>query len=670
MVFSCAFGLFFHRKLFLYKSFYRFIFLVLMAALLFSCGFMVAQIRTIMVHTPVLAKKIGPVDIEGTIELIGVLPGVSSKGAAVAARVVLSDLEIERVNEPPRKIRMKVSKAQGLKIGQRVRMLGVINPPSAPLVPGGFDFARHMYFQGIGGVGFAYRMPEIIEDAVEDEAHFSRFIQALRLVMSAKIMSALPERQGALASALVVGHRTSIDDADRDAMRVAGLAHLLAISGLHVGLVVGILFFCSRLLMACVPLIALRYPIKKYAAVIALVGGVAYMLIAGSTIPTQRAVLMSGVVLCAILFDRMAISLRLVAFAAFVVLLIAPESLLSASFHLSFAAVAALIAFYDGMRPVFLKWNGEGGALRRVGLYLVGVCMTSVVATLATMPFAMFHFHQVASYGLLGNLVAVPLMGFLIMPSGIVAVLLMPFGLEFYPLMLMGIGIEAVLGLAHWIYGLSGALLYVSAWPLSALLCFVTAGLCLILLRGSLRWCALLPLVIVAAVFSSYRLPDIIVNGNLNLVMIRQDEGEIVVSTNRQDKFTRENWQRYFGVENEILPVWPKAKGQGLFCDAEACRSFVQGHKVSLVKTHYAQRTECKWADIVISQEPIQRASCAVENRIGKWEGWRHGSHAVYLGKNHGDIRIVNAQIARGERPWVAHKAKRSYIKKKQEENF
>ncbi len=653
-VFASVLTLIVLRKLFLYHDFYRLAFMAVMAIALFSGGFMAAQMRTKMVHTPILLKKVGPVDIVGVVDLIDVLPG--GRGA----RVILSDVEIERVDHPPRRVRLKISKAQDLKIGQRVTVLGVLNPPSAPLMPGGFDFARHMYFKGIGGVGFAYRQPEVVEvhsHGAQQVGWFSAAIQKLRLSMSARIMAVLPQRSGALASALIVGNKKAIDGEDQDAMRSAGLAHLLAISGLHVGLVSGILFFFARLVMAAVPRFALRHPIKKYAALIALFGGVAYMLIAGASIPTQRAVLMSGVVLSAVMFDRMAISLRLVAFAALVVLSIAPESLLSASFHLSFAAVTALIAFYSAVRPVFARWNAQGGVVRRVLLYLGGVCLTSIIATLATMPFAMFHFQQVASYGLLGNFVAVPLMGFVIMPTGILAVMLMPFGLEYYPLLMMNMGIEAVLDLAHWIYNLQGSLLYVSAWPRSAMLCFVAAGLFSVLFRGWFKVLALVPLVGAVVAFSTHKMPDILVSPNLKLVMSRQDDGMFVVSTNRRDKFTRENWQRYFGVQDEALVVWPKIEGDGLRCDDGACRSVIKGYKISLVKDHYAQRDECAWADIVISQEPIQWKLCEAAYRIGKWEGWRNGAYAVYLADD--GVEVVNAQTQRGVRPWVVHKGKK-----------
>lgn len=626
----------------------------LLALFLVSFGFFVAQIRTAMVHAPPLERKSGAVDIVGTIDRIETL------AQGKAARVLLSELEIERVEHPPAKVRIKISKGyEALEVGQRIEVLGALNPPSPPVVPGGFDFARHMYFKGIGALGFAYREPEILSPAPARK--WISDVDALRHHIAARVYEALPGRSGAIAVALLVGERQAIEAGDRDAMRAAGLAHLLAISGLHVGLVCGILFFFVRLALALLPRLALYYPIKKYAAVVALFGGVIYMLLAGASVPTQRAILMSGVVLFAVMFDRMALSMRLVAFAALVVLLIAPESLLSASFQLSFAAVVGLIAFYDWMRPVFVGWYENAGVVKRLLLYLFGVCVTSVIASFATMPFALFHFQQVASYGVLGNLVAVPLMGFVIMPAGILSLLAMPVGLEAWPLWLMQIGIEATLDMAHWIESLPVSVLYVGAWSHAAWVCLVIAGLFVALMRGSARGLALVPLVLAVFFQSGHEQPDILVSDNMKLILSRHDDGAYIVSDRRSERFMRENWARYMGIQAQegALQTW--ARGDDvLFCDEGACRGAIKGRNISFVKSHYAQQAECSWADILISREPLPRSLyCDAPYIIHRWDGWRNGVHAVYVGDDGGAIRIENARYMRGDRPWVATVSKR-----------
>ena len=213
-----------------------------------------------------------------------------------------------------------------------------------------------------------------------------------------------------------MGERGAIPADVLAAMRDSGLAHLLAISGLHVGLVAGILFFAARGGCALVPAVALRFPIKKWAAVVALIGAFGYLLLAGAPVPTQRAFVMVGLVLVAVLVDRRGISMRLVVWAAMFILLVRPESLLGASFQLSFAAVLALVAGYEALGPRLRVWYGESGAARRVLLYVGGVALTTVIAGLATAPFALFHFNRVVVYSLAANLVAVPLTALWVMP--------------------------------------------------------------------------------------------------------------------------------------------------------------------------------------------------------------------------------------------------------------
>ena len=204
-------------------------------------------------------------------------------------------------------------------------------------------------------------------------------------------------------------------------MRDSGLAHLLAISGLHVGLIAGWLFFVLRFLLALVPALALRAPIKKWAAATALIGAFGYLLLTGGTVPTQRAFLMLGLVMLAVMLDRVAISFRLLAWAAVAVLLWAPESLLSVSFQMSFAAVVGLIAIYEGLGPVMVRWRSNRGLGKRLWLYLGAVLLTTLVASLATSPYALFHFNRVAMYGLAGNLLAVPLTALWVMPCALAA---------------------------------------------------------------------------------------------------------------------------------------------------------------------------------------------------------------------------------------------------------
>ena len=268
-----------------------------------------------------------------------------------------------------------------------------------------------------------------------------------------------------------------------EAMRASGLAHLLAISGLHIGLVTGVLFFAIRGILAALEPIALRFAIKKWAALGALLGAFAYLLVTGATVPTQRAFLMAAMVLSAIMLDRTAISMRLVAWAALIVLLIAPESLLGASFQMSFAAVIALVAGYEAVRVPFGRWRAHGGWWRLPLIYLLGVGLTTIIAGSATTPFVIFHFNRFSAFGLAANLLAVPVTALWIMPWATVAYILMPLGLEGVALAPMGWGIEAVIAIAREVAGWPGSVTLVPAMPVSGIALVAAGGLWLCLWR-------------------------------------------------------------------------------------------------------------------------------------------------------------------------------------------
>ncbi|MGB0720684.1 MAG: ComEC/Rec2 family competence protein, partial [Bdellovibrionales bacterium] len=423
-----------------------------------------------------LEKPVKFADIEGRIAGIEPL----DKGV----RLLLTDVVIEGFTPAatPTMTRVKSRSGDGLAVGQRIRALASLNPPSPPVLPGGFDFQRHMYFQGIGALGFLYKKPEVITPASRASMH--SMVERLRGFIGRRIVQGEAQPAAGLALALIIGQRKSIDESDLDAIRASGLAHMLAISGLHIGLFSGALFFAARLVMAAFPAFALRRPIKKYAAVIALLGAFFYMLIAGATIPSQRAMMTAAIIFGAVLCDRSPFSLRVVACAAFAILLMFPESLMSASFQMSFAAVTALVAFYDWIRPQWSRLHRKAGMLRRAGLYCIGVSMTSVIASAATAPFALYHFGQIAVYGLLANFICVPVLGFVIMPAAIVALALMPFGLEGIAFAVMAPALDFMLWTARFVAALDGAVWRLPQFSTLCLLFLILAALGMVLLRS------------------------------------------------------------------------------------------------------------------------------------------------------------------------------------------
>lgn len=619
----------------------------LLFALCAVVGFAAAQIRSMSVHTSVLMKKIGTTGLEGTIvqlENLGIDQGL---------RIVLEDVEIERLEpeDTPRRVRVKLRKDQDLRIGQRVSMLAGLNPPARPAYPGGFDFQRYMFFRSIGAIGFTFGGVDVVQD--RQASSWEMGVESLRNTVSEKILALLKPHQAGVTAALMVGQRGAISEEDQEAMRASGLAHMLAISGLHIGLFSGVVFFFSRLLLVSIPSVALKWPVKKISAAFAIMAALFYMSLAGATIPTQRAVLMTGIVLFAIVMDRTALSMRLVAFAAMCVLLFAPESLMSASFQMSFSAVAGLVAFYEYISPWLRTQHRQAGALRRAGLYVFGVCMTTVIATFATAPFALFHFQQLAVFGVLGNILAMPVLTFVVMPLSVLAYALMPFGLEGWALPGMGWGVSVILSIAHFVSDLEHSVLKIPVLPLLSFLAFVCGFLLLVLLRGRLRLISAVSFVLAFGLLSAQIHPVMLIASDLKLIGYRDASNAFYVTSTRKDKFTREIWERRFGLEEGVAQGFTKEGAiSDLRCGEGGCRVETPEYKIAVLEEEQGLREECEWADLVIVRNGYD-LSCGDDEPsvIDRKNATREGPYAVYVDK---PLRVRAVQDERGFRPWVA----------------
>ncbi len=619
------------------------VYFVKFALILICVGFSAAQIRTQIVAAPVLEKKMNMSSIEGWVEVVEPLE------EGTGSRIVLRTISIEGVDrvKTPLRVRLRLRQDMAVMSGQKIRILAGLNPPSGPVMPGGFDFRRHLYFSGIGAVGFAYRAPEILE---EPQSLFARGIEGLRQNIGARIAAHLPPQQASVAMALMIGQQKALSDEDMKAIRDSGLAHMLSISGLHITLMAGVIFFLSRLMMAAIPDFALKHPIKKYAAIIAMAAAVFYMLIAGSTAPTVRSVLMIGVIFLAVILDRSPISLRLVSFAALMILLLQPENLLSVSFQMSFAAVAGLIAFFETTREMWSRWNREAGPLQRACVYLGGVCVTTLIATVTTTLFSIYHFQQFAFMGAVANLIAVPILSFFIMPFIVLAFFLMPLGLEGWALMPVGLGVDAILAIAKTCADLPHAVLLLRAIPFAAFILGVIGGLWIILWKGWGKTVAVLPVIAAIFLISQHNPPDILVSESHKLFGF-QKEGALYVSSGKTDRFTRENWEKYYGKPEGSAIVMKTERNDFAACDAGACRLTIKDKKISYVTDPYLLNQECVWADIILSVEPVDEDRCYSSAIVDKFDTWRNGSHSVEIRQN--TVQIQAAAVLAGDRPWV-----------------
>ena len=619
--------------------------------LIMVTGFCLAKLRTEHINATMIEKIIGPVNIIG--DIYAIEPLEDGQGS----RLILQNLDIEKLNhnQTPKKIRLKLRNDKEIEIGQRIKVLASLNPPSPPLLPGGFDFRRYMFFRQIGAVGFIYHAPEILKNPAPQ---FFK-IQKIRKAISDRLEKTLPAEQSAIALALIVGQKHAIDDENTQAIRDAGLAHMLAISGLHIGLASGAAYFILRLVLACFPTLALRYPIKKISAIGALICAVFYMIIAGSTIPTQRAVYMSAVVFLAIILDRSPISLRLVAFSALIVLAIAPESLLSASFHMSFAAVTTLVYFYEVTRQYWRKFYTSSKWINKLALYFVGVCLTTIIASIATAPFAIYHFGQVSLLGSIANLVAVPLLAFIIMPFALLGLLLMPLSLDTWPLYIMGLGIDGIIEIADWAAKLPYAVIRTQAWSFSAFLVLIIGALWVILCRGYGKLLSI-PLILISFTMNK-PLADILVSADHKLYVFRSDNGGIYTSSKRKERFVLKNWEEYYGLEegDSIALRYKGSEKQGESqpqCGENGCRFNIGGYNVSYAKHSYILEQECSWANILVSTEPIGKIDCNTPYTIDKFDTWKNGAHGIWIRGN--SIKVKNVADYSSNRPWSIYHEK------------
>jgi len=612
-------------------------------------GFGAAGVRTALVAAPILSRENGPGDVQGLV--------VSVEPVAGGQRLVLENPTVEGI-EPeatPWRLRIRFSGTQpAFAPGDRVKAFATVGPPSPPSIPGAYDFQRHAFFEGIGGVGFALGPAELeVPPAGSIEAGGIRLgIETLRQRMTQRILGQIPAPAGAVAAALITGSQSAIQRQTMSEMRDSGLAHLLSISGLHMGFVAAILFGGLRAVLALVPAIALTRPIKKWAAAAAILGTAFYLVLSGASVPAERSFLMAGLVLLAVLVDRSAISMRLIAWAALVVLLLSPEALIGPSFQMSFGAVVALIAAFEAWRDRRARWRSDHGWLGRAGLTLVSLAATSLIATLATAPPSIYHFNRLADYGVVANMLAVPLSGFWIMPWAVAACVLMPLGLDWVALAPMGWGIEVLLAIAREVAGWPGSVALVPAMPVAALGFIAFGGLWLCLWRANWRYLGVVPIVLGFLAMPWVTPPDILVSDDGKLMAVRDEAGRLLLSSGRASRFDADIWLRQSGQdEKAVWPVSGATADGSLACDILGCIYRHAGRTVALVKMAEALDEDCAVADAVVSIEPVRRGCGGPQVVIDRLDLWRQGGHALWITPT--EIRVLSVAATRGSRPWV-----------------
>ena len=601
---------------------------LLWAAVLFLSGFSVAMLRAHLSEKPVLDWR-----FYGAVE--GRVVGVDRSGSG-AVRLVLSDLVLDgvRLADTPERVRVSLHGEGGSAplAGARVIVTAHLSPPGGPVEPGGFDFQRHAWFQKLGGVGYA-RTPLLL---IEPPGRGQTLLRA-RLFLSQKVQEDIGGEAGAFVAAIMTGDRSGISQETLTSLRTTNLAHLLAISGLHMGLLTGFVFAAFRICLNLWPWLGLRIPVKKISAGLALVVASGYLGLSGGNVATERAFIMVAVALLAVIADRRVMSLRAVALAAMIVLVLWPEALLGPGFQMSFAATTALVVVFRWLRDAEI---GLGPAWLRP---LVATALSSAVAGAATAPIAAAHFNQFAHFGLIANLLSVPLMGLLVMPSALVGALLMPFGLETPALWLAGKGVNWILGVADRIAALEGARGAVVS-PDWRVLPLLAIGFCIVAIwQGRFRFAGLAPAAFAALVWSQTERPAILIAEDGALVGVLEDEGR-ALSRERGAGFVAQNW-----LENDGDPV-----------DQAVAAKRWSGLGGRWKITHVTRKSEiaeliCAADEIVVTSHRIESAPgpCMVFERARMA---RDGSIAVFFDEDGNNPRAVGSRGITGERLWNRRK--------------
>jgi competence protein ComEC len=632
------------------------------AALVFAvtaAGFALMRETAWERQTPMLQRQLGPVTVTGRVVDVDLAP----KGW----RVVVEPDPLAGLDpgDQPRRVRLHIPQTSDeLDPGDNVRLKAMIYPVPAPILPGGRDFQRELYFAQIGGVGYAFGGARRLargenERADSNGGGWREFVQRLRTEMSRRITAVLPGSTGGIASTLITGKRGAIPEADKQAFRDSGLAHLLAIAGLHLGLVGGFVFVFVRGGLALIPWIALRYPIKKIAAALALAVLACYLIISGSAVPTQRAFVMNGIVFAAIMIDRLRISMRICAIAAVVVLTVDPASLAGVSFQMSFGAVVALIAVYETYGQHLGRLLRRRSVLGQISGYCGAIVVTTVVATVGTEPFSVYHFHHVALYSPLANVLAVPISAVWTLPWGLAASLLMPFDLERLALVPMGWGIDLTLWIAQGVAGLPGNVWATPRMPLEGLLLVIFGGLWLCLWQG--RWRRWGAVAVVAGLASTVltRPPDIVIADTGRFLAARAPDGHYVVFADKSEKMERSFLVQETGAAAIDWSAAEAARESGLDCAGELCRYSARGRRVAIVTGAGGLPLDCQEFDAIVSQVPAGFRCRSTKPVVDRIDSWRRGAVGLWLDKD--GVAIESANEIRGDRPWVPHPRSKRY---------
>ncbi|GJD93503.1 ComEC/Rec2 family competence protein [Methylobacterium iners] len=609
-------------------------------------GFAAAATRVARVASPVLSRTtIAP--------LTGLIEALDEREEGARLILCVESFGTLTPELRPRRVRVSYKTAQALKPGDFIAATARLLPPPEAARPGGYDFARDAFFRGIGAVGSLVGKVEVRPPPEPPSAalRLAAAVDNARNALTRRITDANGGQAGAVAAALVTGKRGLINAETNDVLRAAGIYHVISISGLHMVLAAGVVFWLVRALLALVPRLALAWPIKKIAAGFAMVGVSAYCIFSGWDLAAQRALIMTLVMLGAILVDRPALSMRNLALAALIALAREPEALLGPSFQMSFGAVAGLIACARLLQGDLLRRDTDGWLGRAVSLAaaaVIGTLATTLVAQIATAPFATYHFQTIQPFGIVGNALTLPLVSIAVMPCAVLGILAYPFALDQPVWWAMGLAVRGMLAISSWIAGFAQATIVVPAFGAGALGLLSAALIILTVPVSRLRWLGLLPATLGLAFAATPERHDIYVDREGAGAVVRGRDGRLA-ALGRPPSFVLEQWLKADGDPRKPAEVLAATSAR---CDRIGCAiEAVGGGQVALTRDKRAFAEDCARASILIARS-IAPPGCAAPLLLDRTFLAAHGAAAIRFGP--GGPVVATARKPGSNPPWRA----------------
>ncbi len=618
-----------------------------MAALLLA-GLGVAELRVALNHHPVLAGRVFAT-VTARVESAEPLAFGDQRLVLVPADDQSLPGNVDRL-----RLRLRGEQPQ-IAAGTMISARALLSPPSGMAVPGGYDLARRAWFDGNGATGVALGQVAIVAAPPPGPG---LWLAGVRSRLQALITGRMPGEAGAVAAAFVTGWQGAIPPATAQAMRDAGLAHLLSISGLHIAVVVGSVALMMRWLLGLWPWLVLRVPVPTLALAAGALAGLAYTLLAGAQVPTVRAVIAACIVVVGMMLGRQALSLRLLAAAAFAILVVRPEALLGASFQMSFAAVIGIVALYESRLGKWLTAVREDEPwwqwLARAAASLLA---SGLVAELALSGIGLYHFGRSGLYGIAANLIAIPYTSFVVMPALMLAMFAEALGLGWlWPLAAWAM--QQLITIADFTASLPGAIITSAAIPGPAFALGAAGGLWLALWRSNARWWGLAPLAGAALLAWAAAVPDLLISSDGRHLALRLPDGRLAHARERVGDFLIDNWAEAVGSE-PASAVWlgslPLAR-----CSAESCvanserggrrwRVLATTGRSLIPRDRFAPA--CAAADIVVSDRRLPDWCRPRWLKLDAAALAQSGAVAIWL-----DVqRVATAADAAGDRPWQPH---------------